>query len=516
MKGAMNRAPTDNLTNGYYSDIVNRMTPGIGPDAKSGRRSLHGASSDEYVHFFEHSPLPMLIVHADTLSVFSHNLAAAKLYSYDPEDFGGLSLKNLVAQEDFAELSRWLDGFSDETASRVWRHIRRDGAVFEAETLVKQIRFKGLHAKLLIINEANHRLAERALFASEERFAKAFHSSPIAVCITRLEDGLFIEANERFLGLSGYRREDLFGRTEVDLAFWKDLQERQAFIDTLIREGRVKDVERTFQIREGPPRHALLSAEVIGLDGCACLLVMIRDITEVRKSAETIRSYQRELRSLASQLSLAEEVERRRIAGELHDHIGQNLAMMMISVGVIREKVRSAAARKELDKMRGVLEETLNSARTLCFELSPPVLYEVGFESAVEWLAERTQKEYGIQVKVVLDARPKPLEEAVKVTLFTVVRELMNNIVKHAHATKALISIGRHKGYIRVAVKDNGAGFEVHKVTRTSRPAGFGLFSIRERITHLGGKIKISSHGERGTRVVLIAPLKTESKEKDI
>jgi PAS domain S-box-containing protein len=472
-------------------------------------------ASDQYIDFFESSPLPTVIIDTQTFSVISYNAAAANLYSYDPEEFKSMTLRNIASDEDLSAVSSWLK-HSGEGATTSWKHTRKDGQSMELHVLVKPIRFQGCIAKLLIIQEGNQRIVERALFASEERFAKAFHSSPIAVCISRLEDGLFIEANERFLALMGYTREELFGRTEVDLSFWHDLDERQKFVETLIRGGRVQDVERKFRARQGRRRDALLCAEVIGLDGCACLLVMIRDVTETRKSADKIRAYQRELRSLASQLSLAEEIERRRIAGELHDHIGQNLAMLKISLGLINQTVRSLPARKQIEKMRALLEQTLNSARSLCFELSPPVLYEVGFESAVEWLAERTQKEHGIVVHVRNDLQSKPLQEAVKVTLFTVVRELLTNIVKHANATEVSISLRKYRGMIRISVKDNGCGFDVRKATVTGKPSGFGLFSIRERITHLGGKMRINSRRGKGTETVLIAPLKIQHKDEKL
>jgi PAS domain S-box-containing protein len=485
-----------------YSDELNLAKAGLPPEASS-------AESDIFLQFFQNCPIPMVIVDVDTLFILKMNTAASSVYSQDLSE-GPLSLRNVISYADFEEFSTSLKSSSAANDSRTCRFISKDGETLERHTLVQPLWFGGSSAKLLIIQEGNQTIAERALFASEERFAKAFHSSPIAVCITRLEDGLFIEANERFLALMGYTREDLVGRTEVDLSFWRNVEERQKFLDSLIRGGRVKDVERTFRGRKGGRRDALLSAEVIGLDGCACLLVMIRDVTDARKNAEKIRSYQRELRSLASQLSLAEEVERRRIAGELHDHIGQNLAMLKISLGVINQKVRSTAARKEMEKMRGLLEETLNSARSLCFELSPPVLYEVGFESALEWLAERTQEEHGILVEVEKQSESKPLQEVVKVTLFTVVRELLTNIVKHARATKASISLKRYRRLIRIVVKDDGVGFEVRKATVTGKPSGFGLFSIRERITHLGGKMRIDSSPGKGTQVVVIAPLKIE------
>ncbi len=122
---------------------------------------------------------------------------------------------------------------------------------------------------------------------------------------------------------------------------------------------------------------------------------MIRDITERKASEEKIRVYEEQLRSLASELTLLEERERRRIANDLHDHIGQNLALSKIKLGELRASVSSSLV-KPLHEIHGLIEQTIQYTRSLTFELSPPILYELGFEAAVEWLAEQIQEKHGI------------------------------------------------------------------------------------------------------------------------
>lgn len=351
---------------------------------------------------------------------------------------------------------------------------------------------------------------EKAISEPEERFSKAFHASPVATAITTLHDGLFIDVNDSFLKMTGYNRIEVIGRTSRDLLIWSSSEDRRRFLERLHLENSVRDFERVIRTKDDQFRTALLSAEIIELNRQPCVLLMMRDITEAKRNEEKIRTYQKELRSLASQLTLAEERERRRIGTNLHDHIGQTLAMIKIRLASL-QKTTSPDIASELEQIRTLLEQTLQSVRSLSFELSPPILYDLGLEAAVEWLTEETQKQHGIQMEFENDGRRKSLSDPLRVLLFTAVRELLVNVVKHSRATAAKVSVERLGNEIRIKVSDNGTGFgdELLDAPMSKMP-GLGLFSIRERISHLGGRLEIESSPKEGSRLTLIAPLENE------
>jgi len=155
--------------------------------------------------------------------------------------------------------------------------------------------------------------------------------------------------------------------------------------------------------------------------------------------------------------------------------------------------------------------------RSLTFDLSSPILYEFGFEEAVaEWLNERVEIKYGIATEFEDDGLPKPLDDDIRVLLFRNVRELLINVVKHAHASKVKVTIGKVGGQIRVSVEDDGLGFEPAKVkSMVTNKEAFGLFSIRERLEHFGGRLEIKSAPDCGCRVTITSPLKREDINKD-
>ncbi|MEE9369908.1 MAG: ATP-binding protein, partial [Sedimentisphaerales bacterium] len=236
------------------------------------------------------------------------------------------------------------------------------------------------------------------------------------------------------------------------------------------------------------------------------------DITARKKAEEKLFDYQSELKSLTSRLTLAEERERRRIAMELHDRISQSLTISKLELDELRS---SAPAKRLAKKLKGVcnsLGQAIADTRSLTFDLSSPILYELGFEAAVAgWLSEQIEKKHGITTNFEDDNQPKPLDDDVRVLLFRDVRELLMNVVKHANAKKIKVSMCRVGGDIEVRVEDDGWGFDPKEaVAKAVKTGGFGLFSIKERLEELGGHLEIESEAGCGTKVTLIAPLKQE------
>lgn len=226
---------------------------------------------------------------------------------------------------------------------------------------------------------------------------------------------------------------------------------------------------------------------------------------------ELIHTCREQLGSLAAELSLAEERERRRIATELHDLIGQTLAVSRIKLGTLREMLSSARSVGILDEVREHIEETIRHTRSMVFELSPPALYMIGLGAALEQLAERIQEKHGLKVDFIDDGLPKPINDETCITLFSGVRELLTNVIKHAQASSIRISLKRKANDIVIEVKDDGIGFTIKADGSFAKGhGGFGLFSIRERLQHLGGRIEVESRPGKGTRVTLYVPVEQQ------
>jgi signal transduction histidine kinase len=191
----------------------------------------------------------------------------------------------------------------------------------------------------------------------------------------------------------------------------------------------------------------------------------------------------------------------------LHDSVGQILALSSRELKNLQKNVPERSART-LEEISDQLDLAVTQTRSLSFDLSPSVLYDLGFEVAIEDLVDRISEERNIRCSFKSCAQPKPLADEVKVLLYRSVRELLLNAAKYSEAENVNVSLFRSSSDIYVKVEDDGKGFDVSILENGStRRKGFGIFSIRERLNHIGGRLKIESVVGEGTRAVLIAPL---------
>lgn len=237
------------------------------------------------------------------------------------------------------------------------------------------------------------------------------------------------------------------------------------------------------------------------------------EIMERKRMEVSLRKSEEQLRRLASEVQLSEERERRRIAGDLHDSIGASLAISNLKLELLSGKLNTPEYLTDLKVVHDNIKQVIRQTRTLTFQLSPPVLYQMGLEAALAGLAEQTESLHGIKTEFYDDQQEKYLEEDVRIHMFRSARELLVNVIKHADAKHVSISVTRVKQQVVITIVDDGIGFEINDKTISLEEGGkFGLFSIRERLRLLGGLLKIDSTVGQGSTVVMKAPLKLAKK----
>jgi signal transduction histidine kinase len=236
---------------------------------------------------------------------------------------------------------------------------------------------------------------------------------------------------------------------------------------------------------------------------------LVKTQEQLSKAVRYLSVHKRQLRSMASHHTISEERERRKLAVYLHDNICQSLGVAKMKLDGLRESGSFSDSMAPLDEVTQIIKSTIQDVRSVMVDLSPPVLHELGFEAALEWLAEQFHEQNGIPCSYENDHRPKPLDEDVRILLFQSVRELLINIIKHAQASRAKITVLKKGDTIHVVVEDNGVGFKTsHYGSPMVVASGFGFFSIRERLSSVGGHMEIKSWKGKGSRVTLATPLK--------
>lgn len=349
-------------------------------------------------------------------------------------------------------------------------------------------------------------LAEEALRESEQKFRELFENAGEAIVITG-PDGVIINANQ-FVGRYGFEKGDLIGRDSLH------------FVAEPYREKAAEDLERSQRgtavegelVAITPKGRVMMhyvdtpivrDGKVVGVQS------ILIDVTERKRTERQLLNYQSRLRALAAELTLAEERERRRIAVGVHDQIAQRLALAKLSLQSLGASSGEANTARMLEGICNEMDRVIEDAHSLTFELSCPILYEVGFEAAVEsWLARQVRDCHGIEYTFEAGQWRLDLDKELRVALFQVVRELLTNVIKHAKAKHVDVRIEKTGETMQITVQDDGVGFRPVKLSRSgSKSGGFGLFYVREKLGYLGGSFKVESARGKGTCIVIVVPL---------
>ena len=225
----------------------------------------------------------------------------------------------------------------------------------------------------------------------------------------------------------------------------------------------------------------------------------------VAERTEALKQSLEQTKKVSLELTFSEERERQRIAGELHDQVGQSLLLAKMKLDELADKVKSDSLHKSIVEATSLLATSIHDIRSLTFRLKPPILDNSGIETALEWLCSSINGDYGLQIDFLDDCQPKPLALEFRYSLYHAVRELLLNVVKHAVTEKAQLSVKSDNNTLVIHVTDNGIGFNHADVIFSNR--GYGLHQIKQRIEHFGGSFSIKSEPGKGTLAILTAPL---------
>ena len=476
-------------------------------------------SRDRYVDFYDFAPVGYLTLSAQGM-ITELNLTAADILGATRSKLTNSRFSRSVVVEDG---DRWHQHFITALHDKVKLNcelalVRPDGA--RVEVLVSSVRLiKGNRAPVLrvaLTDITGRKLVEQALEDSRKRY----------VDIVDTTDGVVWEADATNFDVFFISRqvERLLGyRAEAWLkpGFWGDHihpDDKVWVFDScadctrrmvpfnleyrfIANDGRIvwlHDVV-TVVVENGVPSR---------LRGLMVDITHSKDVEQqLREMAASLEATVKErtlrLRRLAAQLTVTEERERRLLAQDLHDNLGQLLAVIKIKLC----SMTGNGPKSELDVIVDLVGQAEQSARSITLELSPPILHRLGLTPALEWLADEIQRVYGVSVDIEASAGDSGLEEEVQAVLYRAVRELLINVAKHARVDAAQVSVDWDENTLSVTVGDYGCGFDRTEPNGPlSGQRSFGLSSIYERIINLGGAMEVDSSPGNGTTIALMVP----------
>jgi PAS domain S-box-containing protein len=324
----------------------------------------------------------------------------------------------------------------------------------------------------------------------------------------RKPDLPLVYVNKAFEAMTGYSRDELIGH---NCRLMQGTDRKQAGVKT-IRAAReagqpVRVTLRNYR-KDGTLFWSDLSlTPLIDAQGVLTHYIGVQeDVTHQRREQARILRHQRQLQVLAERLIRTEAAERQKLACEVHDQVGQTLALCRMQLGELTRDLGGAVAPPALGAVCALVETALKESRGLMAQLSPPLLRELGLAAALQNLGDQQAQRFGIAVRVCVEIGHKSVPEKVAQLVMRSAREFLINVGKHAGAQSVAVGLKLKAGDLVLTVDDNGKGVRTRRQIETA-DGGFGLLSIRERAVHMGGGLKVSSRVGKGTRVVLRLPL---------
>lgn len=445
--------------------------------------------------------------------ILSWNPGAARMFGHAGDQVVGQALSALVPDFDSRstqDVASFMASGKSGMLNRVvemWG-VRSDGRRFPVEVTLSAYSSQGETLLASVIRDITERRdAELALRRGEQRYRQLVQNSADGILLHD-ERGRLVDVNHRTVEMLGYRREELLHMSmqsierdtlpEVQEQFWRSMHIDQAVT-----------LEGTYQRKDGSqfPVEMRLAKFQGGTAAQDLILVIARDTTERKANEAVMLEHREQLRHLASQLTLTEEQQRRELAIQLHDGIGQELAMCRLRLQTYRSAPEPSRDPTHLDRALEFVEQAIGRVHSLTFDLSPPALHELGLQAALRSLGRRIEEDHGLGFEYEESGDPCDLPKELEVLLFRSVRELAINVVKHAQAQTLRVSMRTSRRQVEIAVADDGVGIDPERLqTRTATNAGgFGLFSVKERLSSVQGELVI--RGTAGTIATIVVPL---------
>jgi PAS domain S-box-containing protein len=361
------------------------------------------------------------------------------------------------------------------------------------------IRFAGIAEDI-----TESKLADEASRESETKFHRLLASNITGVIFWNLQ-GDILDANDLFLNMIGYTREDL-RQGNVN---WRDLTPPEYVpvdekrIRELMATGTCAPFEKEYIRKDGSRISVLIGSALLEPqkdNGSS----FVMDITERKKDEEKLEHYTQLLQTFSRRVFEVQEKERRHLARELHDEIGQTLtaAKLNLQAATVNGGGETVARLQETDAM---LDRLLGQVRQISLDLRPSMLDDLGLVPALRSMLDQQGRRASVAVLFSAENIPENLDAEIQITCFRIAQEAITNAVRHADAAQVSINLRGENGDLRLLVRDDGIGFDAGSAQ--AQTVGLGLLGIKERAVLIGGRAKIISAPNKGTTIEVFLPL---------
>ena len=356
---------------------------------------------------------------------------------------------------------------------------------------------------------AKPRSPEYALAVSELRYRRLFETAQDGILILNADNGQIDDVNPFLMDMLGYSRERLLGNKLWEIGPFKDVEASKAEFRELQREAYVRYEDLPLETSSGKSINVEFVSNIYQVNGDRVVQCNIRDITKRRRAEEKLKDYSRQLQVLSRRLVAAQETERRTIARELHDEIGQALTVIQLNLQTMLLSPGAKALSPRLRDSLGVVDRVQQQVHDISLNLRPMILDDLGLEPALRWFSRKQASLAGLKAQFKADPLKQRLSRVVETECFRVAQEALTNVIRHAQAKTVSVELRKEAGQLHLYVRDDGLGFDVGAVREQAlRGASLGLLSMEERAALAGGGLEFKSTPGQGTEVHAWFPLK--------
>jgi len=352
----------------------------------------------------------------------------------------------------------------------------------------------------------DRRRGDEALHRSQQEFRDIFDYASVGI-FRSSRDGRILLANTAFARMLGYDSPDALRSLDLVRDVYIDPEERETLVQRYDATGGAWTIEIQWKKRDGTPFWVLLSAHAVkdAAGRTQYFESFVQDVTAQRQSRQELARSRRLLRQLAARLEDVREQDRKIIAREIHDELGQALTALRMDLSWIAGRLPARPARlaEKAAAMVGVVDQTIDAVRRIATQLRPPILDDLGLVAAIEWQAGETAARTGIRCALDLPAEVR-LDDHRATTVFRIFQEALTNVVRHAGADSVRVTLRTSPEELVLEVEDDGRGITA---TQLSDQGALGLLGMRERAQAAGGLLEVLAGSTQGTTVALRLPV---------
>lgn len=351
---------------------------------------------------------------------------------------------------------------------------------------------------------------------SELRYQSLVEFSPSAILICR--DGQIVYSNPAGVRLFPFgSAESLLDRQIAEIVPPESRQMLLEQMDKALATGKAQTLkEIEVASRNGEVQHLEGVAIPIKDRGKTALQIVMRDVTPHIRATRQLHQYSERLRNLSKQLLTSQENERRHVARELHDEIGQSLTILKLNLQSLRRIGQADGLDRRIDASINIIEAALQKVRSLSLDLRPSILDDLGLIPALEWFLTRQNDLSGTAIQFIHGVIDRRIPPEVEIACFRITQEAITNVIRHAGATNAVVELHQRPGELHLSIRDNGGGFEVVRArAEAARGRSLGLLGMQERASLVGGHMDIKSAPEAGTDIEVSIPLASQPYRQD-